>query len=74
MANFSLSLSHTEATKLLDELTKPKYTNVISEHTGLTLKEILEPQKPKTAIGKSTDQRARVKKYRKFIASKNLKK
>jgi hypothetical protein len=26
-----------------DELTKPKYTNVIAAHTGLTLDEILEP-------------------------------
>lgn len=27
-----------------DELTKPKYTNVIMSHTGLTLNEIVEPQ------------------------------
>ena len=27
-----------------DELTKPKYTNVISEHTNLTLDQILETQ------------------------------
>lgn len=25
-----------------DELTKPKYTNVISDHTGMALNEILE--------------------------------
>lgn len=27
-----------------DELTKPKYTTVIAEHTGLELDQILEPQ------------------------------
>lgn len=29
-----------------DELTKPKYTNVIAAHTGMTLQEILTEQVP----------------------------